>query len=96
VRTIEELVEVREELVTMLGECEIPGPGPLWQLSDWCITMQAIVNIDFWLWCMAPSLMGRSTSHSSHWGVGLLTPSPNPFGCNATGIQVLFDLFGVE
>ncbi len=46
-RTIEDLFGVRQELMDILRSCDVPSPEPLWQLSDWCITMQSIIDIDF-------------------------------------------------
>lgn len=45
-RTEKELMEIREELTAMLAACEPHVPEPLWQLSDWCITMQSIIDIE--------------------------------------------------
>lgn len=45
-RTMEDLLGLREELIGMLGACEFPAAEPLWQLTDWCITMQSIIDIE--------------------------------------------------
>jgi hypothetical protein len=45
--TVEDLIGIREELTFILEECELPRPEPLWQLSEWCITMQSIIDIEF-------------------------------------------------
>lgn len=45
--TIEELRGIREELCDMLASCEVPKPEPLWQLTDYCMTLQSFIDIDF-------------------------------------------------
>jgi hypothetical protein len=44
--TIKELTGIREELCDMLASCEVPKPEPLWQLTDYCITMQSIIDLE--------------------------------------------------
>jgi hypothetical protein len=45
-RTMEQLLGLREELIEMLKRCQAPEPEGLWQLSDWCITMQSIIDVE--------------------------------------------------
>jgi hypothetical protein len=61
---MEQLLGLREELIEMLKRCQAPEPEGLWQLSDWCITMQSIIDVESQLKGLYRAAFGRISTNA--------------------------------